>query len=104
MTVMPLNIILCGNFSTFLQHPQLSGDLAQSADDFLVPLCKTKDDVRYPDLGAKPLDILLRPAQVMSRNARVQMVDDLELETTVDEVQPGRTVDIHGRPEHLLSE
>jgi len=104
MTVVTLNQILRGNFSTFLQHPQLSGDLTQSADDFLVPPCKTKNHVRYPDVVAKLLDVLLRPAQVMSRDARVQMVDDLELETAVDEVQPGRTVDVHCRPEHFLSE
>ena len=104
MTVVTLNQILRSNFSTFLQHPQLSGDFAQSADDFLVPTCETKDHIRYPDVVAKLLDVLLRPAQVMSRDARVQMVDDLELETAVDEVQPGRTVDVHCRPEHFLSE
>lgn len=37
MTVVTLNQILRDNFSTFLQRPQLSGDLAQSADDFLIP-------------------------------------------------------------------
>lgn len=104
MTMVTLNQILRGNFSTFLQHPQLSGDLAQSADDFLVPPCKTKNYVRYPDVVAKLLDVLLRPAQVMSRDARVQMVDDLELKTAVDEIQPGRTVDVHCRPDHFLSE
>lgn len=37
MTVETLDQILRDNFSTFLQRSQLSGDLAQSADDFLIP-------------------------------------------------------------------
>ena len=32
------------------------------------------------------------------------MVDDLELETAMDEIQSGRTGGVHCRPEYFLSE
>lgn len=38
----------------------------------------------------------------MSRDARVQVVDGLELQSAVEEVKPFGTIDIHGRPEHFL--
>lgn len=40
----------------------------------------------------------------MPRDARVQVVDGLELEAAVEEVEPGRAVDVHGGAQHLLRE
>lgn len=38
----------------------------------------------------------------MSRDARVQVMDGLELQSAVEEVEPVGRIDIHGRAEHLL--
>lgn len=40
----------------------------------------------------------------MPRDARVEVVDGLELEAAVEEVQPGGTVDVHRGAEHSLRE
>ena len=87
-----------------LQDPRLFGHLAQSANHLLIAFHKPEDGVRNPDLLAKLPHQPLRLAQIMPRDPRVQMVDGLELETAVDEVQPGWAIDVHGRAEHFLGE
>lgn len=86
MTVTTLDQIFRSNFSTFLQHLQLSGDLAQSANDFHVSPRKAKYNVRNPSFVAELLHMLLGTAQVVPWEAREQMMHDLELEATVDKV------------------
>ena len=86
MTVTTLDQIFRGNFSTFLQHLQLSGDLAQSANDLHVPPRKAKYNVRNSSFVAELLHMLLDTAQVVPWEAREQMMHDLELEATVDKV------------------
>ena len=103
MTMATLNQIFGSDSSAFLQHPQLPGDLAQPTDDFLVSPCKIKYYVRNSDVVAEVLDMLLRPAQVMSGEAREQVVHNLEIETTVYKIEPGWAVDVHCRPNHFLS-
>lgn len=94
----------CKRTSTLLQDPRLLGDISKSTNDFLVAFVKAQDSVRDIHILAKLLDELLRLAEVVARNAGKQMVDRLELESTMEKVQPDRTVHIHGRPEHLLGE
>ena len=86
MTAAILDHIFRSNFSTFLQHLQLSGDLAQSAKDFHVSPGKTKDNVRNSSFVAKLLHMPLGTAQVVPWETREQMMHDLELEATVDKV------------------
>lgn len=62
--------ILRSNLSAFLQYPQLVGNLTQSTNDFLVPPRKTEYDIGNSNVAAEFLDIRLRPAQVMPREAR----------------------------------
>lgn len=103
MTVVTLNQVLRSNFSAFLHHPQLLSNLAQSANDLLIPACKSKYHVRNSDVVAELLYILLRPAQIMSRETREQMVHNLVIETAMYKVQPRRAIDVHRRPHHFLS-
>lgn len=58
------------------------------------------------DLGllAELADQSLRPAQIVARHAREQVVHSLELEAAVEPVEPGRAVDVHGGAELALGE
>lgn len=62
MTVVTVYQILRSNFSAFLHHPQLLSNLTQSANDFLVPACKSEYYVGYSNVITELLDILLRTA------------------------------------------
>ena len=86
MTVTTLDQIFRSDFSTFLQHLQLSGNLAQSANDFHVPPRKTKYNVWNSSFIAELLHMLLGTAQIVPWETREQMMHDLELETTMDKV------------------
>lgn len=40
----------------------------------------------------------------MPRDARIEVVDSLKLQASVEEVQPLGAIHVHGRPQHLLRE
>ena len=96
------NQILCSNLSAFLPQLHLIGDLAKSANDFLVAMCKCEYHVWNSNIVAELFHVLLRPTQVVPREAREQMMHNLEIETAMHEVQPRRAINIHSRPYHLL--
>lgn len=96
--------LLRTHFPALLQDPDLLRHIAESADNFFVPVDEREDRVRDACLPTELHDQLLRAAQVVPRDARIQVVDGLELEPAVEEVQPGRAVDIHGGAEHPLRE
>jgi len=69
--------------------------------DDLVTLGKAMDVVRQTDLVTKLPDKRLSISQVVARHSREEMVDGLELKSSVEPIQPGGAVDIHGGAEHL---
>lgn len=87
---------------TLGQNPRLPSHLPQPSKNLLIPLHKPIQRVRNPDLRTEPPHQRLRPPQIMSRDARVQVMDGLELQSAVEEVEPVGTIDVHGRAEHLL--
>lgn len=82
----------------------LLGYITQPAQDDLVPIHEPEDGILNPDIFAELADQSLHTAQVMARYAREQVVHGLELKTAVDEIQPGRAVNVHGGAQLLLSE
>lgn len=86
------------------QDSGLTAHVSQSTNDFLVPVHKAIQRIRDAHLPAKLLHQLLRPPKVMSRYPGVQMVDRLELQPAVQKIQPLRTLNVHGGPQHLLRE
>ena len=86
----------------FRQDGGLSGYIGQPASDGLVTLDETVQGIRDAHVVAKLLHELLRLAEVVPRDARVEMVDGLELEAAVEEVEPLRAVNVHCRAQHLL--
>ena len=79
------------------QYPGLLCDIAKTADDLLVAIDKTVKSIRDANFTAKVLYKLLRPAQIVSWDTGIQVVDGLELKASVEEVEPLRAVDVHGR-------
>ena len=89
---------------TLCQYCSLSSNLSQFPNYFFVPIYKPVQRVWYAHLGAEFLHELLSSAQVVSWHPWKEMVDSLELQATVEKVQPLRTFDIHCCSEHLLRE
>lgn len=85
-----------------LKDLELLRDFGQAADDLLVAPGEAVDGVRDADVVAEAADVDLGLAQVVARDARVQVVHGLELQAAMEEVEPGRAVDVHGGAEHLL--
>ena len=86
------------------QDLRLSSDIAETSNDFLVSIVEAIDGIGNTYIIAELLDQLLSSTQVVARHARIQVVDGLELKTTVEEVEPLGTVDIHGCAKHALRE
>lgn len=78
------------------QHLYLLGNLPKTSQDFPVTVFKAIDLILDTNFFSKLLDPALEFAQVMPRNTREEVVNGLELETTVDPVKPGWAVDVHG--------
>jgi hypothetical protein len=78
--------------------------LLESAQNNLVALDKAITLVLDCGLVAEFADQNLESAQVVARYAREQMVDSLELKSSVEEIQPGGAVDIHGGTQLALRE
>lgn len=86
----------------FGQDLRLASNIRKSSNDLLVSIYKSIQSVRYTHLSTEFLNELLRSPEVVSWYSGIEMMDRLELQATVDEVQPLRTVHVHGRSEHLL--
>lgn len=86
------------------QDSDLIADLVHSIKHLLVAINEFQDGIGDARVGTELLHHGLRFSEIMSRNAREQMMNGLELKTTVNEVQPGRAVDVHGSAELALGE
>lgn len=86
------------------QDLDLLANLVQSTEDLAISIDESQNGVGDLRLLAELADHDLDLSEVVSGYAGEQMVDGLELEATVDEVQPGRAVNIHGGSELALGE
>lgn len=86
------------------QNFDLAAYFPHAIEHLLVSINKGQDGVRDACVGAKLLDHVLHFPQVVSGNAREQVVDGLELQTAMDEVEPGRAVHVHGSTQLALRE
>lgn len=86
------------------QDSDLIADLIHSIKHLLVSINEFQDGIGDACISAELLYHGLRFSEIMSRNAREQMMNGLELKTAVNEVQPGRAVDVHGSAELALGE
>lgn len=84
------------------QHLDLVAYLLQPIKHLFVPVNKCQDGIGDARIGAKLLHHGLRFSQVVSGDARKQMVNGLELQTAVDKVQPSRAVYIQGSAQLTL--
>jgi hypothetical protein len=79
-------------------------DLFKPTKHDLVPFHKRIALVLYARLLAKLPHQHLERTQIMPRHPREQMVHRLELQAAVQEVEPGRAVDVHGGAQLALGE
>lgn len=77
-------------------------DIPKFANYFLVAVIKGENGVGYASIATEVDHEFLGTTQVVTGNARVEVVDSLELQSTMEEVEPCRAVDIHGGAQHLL--
>lgn len=104
MMMIRKNTLLSTLLPTFFQNARLLSNMSKPTNDLLIAIIESEHGIRNIHILTKLLDKLLRLAQIMSRNTRIQMMNRLELKSTVEKVQPGRTVHVHGCAEHLLGE
>lgn len=96
--------IFRAGFPALLENADLLCDVAEFANHLFVTIVEGEDGIGDASVAAKVEHQALGPTQIVPRNAGVEMMDGLELKTTVEEVEPGRAVDIHGGAEHSLRE
>lgn len=96
--------LLRTRLSAFFQNTDLFRDVAESVNDFFVAVVERENGIWNPRIATELENKLLGTTQVVAWDTWVKMVDGLELQTTVEEIQPCRTVHIHGRTKHLLGE
>lgn len=90
--------------ATLLHEADLFRDFTKPADDLLVAIIEREDGIGDTSIATELYDELLRATQVVARDPRVEMVNGLELQATVEEIQPCWAVDVHSGTEHLLRE
>lgn len=80
---------------TLAEHVQLMADIFEFTEHTGVPFNEPVDVIPHPGLDAKLFNDRLERPEVVTRNPGEQVVDRLELKTSVYEVHPGRTEDVH---------
>lgn len=83
---------------------ELVANILEPAQNLAVSVGEVENRVRNASILAEVADEELHLSEVVARHSGEEMVDSLELETAVDEVEPGRAVDVHGGSELALSE
>lgn len=94
------------NMMLLARHHNLNllRNIAQPAQNDLIPIHKPKDRILNPNILTELPNQRLHPAQIVARHARKQVVHSLELQTAVDKVQPRGTIDVHSGAQLLLCE
>lgn len=100
---MPIQDVSYANAAlTLRQNPRLLCDLTQVSNDHLIAFLKSIQGVGNTNVLAKLHNHLLALPQIVSRYARIQVMHCLKLQSAMEEVQPSRTIDIHGGAQHSL--
>ena len=71
---------------TLLQEFRLSGNVRKSTNNLLVTIVEGKNRIRNVHILAEFPNKLLRLAQIVPRDTRVQVMNSLELKTTMEKV------------------
>lgn len=103
---MPMQQIspLRNRFLALRQYSSLSTHFSQTRNDAFIPIHKPHQRIRNPHILAELLHQLLRLPQIVPRHPRIQVMDGLELQSTVHPVKPLWAIDIHGCAQHFLWE
>jgi hypothetical protein len=104
MVVIRKDALPSNRLPALFHDPNLLGNIPQSGDDLFIAVIEGEDGIGNVDFATEIHDQLLSAAQIVSRDARIQMMNGLELETTVEKVQPDWAVHVHGCAEHFLWE
>lgn len=86
------------------QHLNLLANFVQSPDDLAIAIRESQNRIRNTCIRTKLPNHDLRLAEVMARNSWKQVVNGLELQTTMDKVQPSRAINIEGCSQLSLGE
>lgn len=100
--VMREDALLGNRLAALLENTELLCHITKPADDLLIAIVEGKEGVWNASVATELGNVLLGTAKIVARHARVEVVDGLELQTTMEEVKPGRAVDVHGSTQHLL--
>lgn len=94
--------LLRARLPTLLQDTDLFRNIPKPPNDLLVTIEERENSIWDTRITTELKNKLLRATQIVSRNTRVQMVDGLKLQTTVEKIKPCRAVHVHGCAEHFL--
>lgn len=98
------NTLLRARLPTLLQDTNLLRNVSESTNNLLITIKEREDSIWDTRVTTELKDKFLRATEVMPRDTRVEMVNSLELKTTVEEIQPCWAVHVHGSAEHFLGE
>lgn len=90
--------------ATFLHEAHLFRYFTQTADNLFVSIVEREDRVRDTSITTEFKNEFLCATKVMAGNARVEVVDGLELQASMEEIEPSWAVDIHSGAKHFLRE
>ena len=96
--------LLRNRLPALLKQMHLLRHITQSINDLFIAVQKRENRIWDVCLAAEIQNQMLCSTEVVSRDARIEVVDGLELQATMEEVQPGRAVDVHGCAKHFLRE
>ena len=84
------------SFLTPTKYFGLLRDFLEPAQYLSIPLREAVDHIRDLHLFTKLPDVFLRSPKVVTRYAWEEVMNGLELQTSVHKVEPGRAIDVHG--------
>lgn len=96
--------ILGGRFPAFFQNIYLFGNIAEPANDFLIAIKESENGVRNASVTTELQNQILGATEIVARDPGEKMVNSLELQAAVEEIKPGRAVDVHSGAKHFLGE
>lgn len=95
---------LGNRFAALLHEADLLCDITETADNLFISIVERENRIWDTSVSAEFQNLLLGATQVVARHAWVQMVDGLELQTSMEEIEPCWAVDVHSGAKHLLRE
>ena len=86
------------------QNPCLPRNVSQMTDNLLITFLESIHRIRDANIFAEIHDQFLTSAEIVPRDTWEQVVHGLELESTMEKVEPLGAVNIHGGAQHTLRE